>query len=58
MKKDFIIEIYCEDNLLIVKDTQKNTVQLVNNSDSLTIKDCLEILKKEKKNVDNLLVVY
>lgn len=52
MKKDFIIEIYCEDNLLIVKDTQKNTVQLVNNSDSLTIKDCLEILRKEKENVD------
>lgn len=45
MKKDVIIEVYVEDNVVIVKDLQGNSIQIETSFDTLTIEDCLQYFK-------------
>ena len=45
MKKDAIIEVYVEDNEVIVKDFQGNSVQIETSFDTLTIEECPNYLK-------------
>lgn len=50
MKKDIIIEVYKENNVVIVKDLNKNSVQIETNFDELTIESCIYFLKNFSKN--------
>lgn len=44
MKKDVIIEVYVEDNVVVVKDLQGNSVQIESSFDTLTIEECMNYL--------------
>lgn len=46
MKKDLIIEIYAEDNVIVIKDLKGNSLQ-IENPKNLTIQECIRRFKGE-----------
>ena len=44
MKKNIVIEVYCEDNTVIIKDLHGKNVEIKAEFDELTIEECIHFL--------------
>lgn len=44
MEEDIIIEVYRENNTVVVKDSRGNSVEIETEFDSLSIQDCIDFL--------------